>query len=146
MQKLTTMEALIFFKKIPMFADLDMEHLLLLKEISQEREYKPGDYIIKEGEYGNDAYVIVSGEVEIAKNIKGEEKVLNVLEKSDYFGEMAIIEEDHRSASCRAKTDCLLLVINGNTFKDMMKSNADISFSILKVFSNRIRKMLNERK
>ncbi|MFC1503814.1 cyclic nucleotide-binding domain-containing protein [Spirochaetota bacterium] len=144
MKKLTTMEALIFFKKIPMFSELDIEQLLVLKDISEEKEYKAGDYIIKEGEYGNEAYIIVNGKVEILKNINNEEKVLTTMERSDYFGEMAIIEDEPRSASARAFTDSLLLVTNGNAFKDIIKHNAEISFNIVKVFSKRLRNQINK--
>ena len=72
-----------------------------------------------------------------------EETIIATLEKPDYFGEMAIIENQPRSASIRAKTDCVLLAIDGLEFRTMMKTNAELSFDIVKVFSARIRGMMN---
>ena len=143
MSSLSTMETLIFLKKVPLFNNFKLEDLLALKEITEESAYKPGDYIIREGESGSKAYIIVSGQVEVLKKIEDKDKVLANLERTAYFGEMAIIENEPRSASIRALTECLCISIRGEEFREMIKSNADLSFQIARVFSRRYRDLMS---
>jgi len=65
-------------------------------------EYEPNDIIFCEFEPGNDFYFIQSGRVEIVKIINNREKTLDILGAGDVFGEMAILEEEPRSASAIA--------------------------------------------
>jgi CRP/FNR family cyclic AMP-dependent transcriptional regulator len=140
---LSTMETLIFLKKVPLFSSFELEDLLGLKEITATRSFKAGDFIFHEGESGSHAYIIVSGSVEVLKADAGREKVIATLEKTAYFGEMAIIENEPRSASVRAKSDCVLLAIDGFEFRTMIKTHAELAFNIVKVFSRRIRDMMS---
>ena len=140
--KLTTIETLIFFKRIPMFADLEIEELFELKDISSEREYKNGEEIITEGESGNESFIIADGMIEILKN----SKTITTLEKGDYFGEMAIIENEPRSATAISKGNSLLVVLDGDAFRKMIVSNSNISFNLVKVLSNRIRELISNKK
>ena len=137
------MEILIFLKKVPLFSSFELEDLLKLKEITETVTCKAGDFLFHEGESGNRAYIIVSGSIEVVKIDDKEETIIATLEKPDYFGEMAIIENQPRSASIRAKTDSVLLAIDGLEFRNMMKTNAELAFNIVKVFSARIRGMMN---
>ncbi len=135
------MEVLIFLKKVPLFSNFELENLLKLKEITEEKSYKADEIIIKEGESGSEAYVIVSGSVEVIKQTGEETKVLATIEQTGYFGEMAIIENEPRSATVRAKNACTLLTIKGEEFRNMMKTNAELSFNIIQAFSKRIREI-----
>jgi CRP-like cAMP-binding protein len=137
------MEILIFLKKVPLFSSFELEDLLKLKEITETITCTAGDFVFHEGDTGNEAYIIVSGSVEVVKIDEKEETIIATLEKPDYFGEMAIIENQPRSASIKAKTDCVFLSIDGLEFRNMMKTNAELSFNIVKVFSSRIRGMMN---
>jgi CRP/FNR family transcriptional regulator, cyclic AMP receptor protein len=140
---LSTMEILIFLKKVPLFSSFELEDLLGLKEITQTRSLKAGDFIFREGESGSHAYIIVAGSVEVVKADAAREKIIATLEKTAYFGEMAIIENEPRSAAVRAKTDCILLSIDGFEFRNLIKAHAELSFNIVKVFSRRIRDMMS---
>ncbi len=139
--KLSTMEVLIFLKKVSLFADFELEDLLRLKEITEEVPVVAGETIITEGESGNTAFIIVSGSVEVYRKTPTAEVTLAQLEPTAYFGEMAIIENEPRSASVRAKTEALLLRIRGTEFRKMMESSSSLSFRLVQVFSRRIRRM-----
>jgi len=142
-EALSTMEILIFLKKVPLFSSFGLEDLLKLKEITETVTCEAGDFVLHEGETGNRAYIIVSGSVEVVKMDGSKETIIATLEKPDYFGEMAIIENQPRSASIRAKSDCVFLEIDGLEFRSMMKTNAELAFNIVKVFSARIRGMMD---
>jgi CRP-like cAMP-binding protein len=135
------MEVLIFLKKVSLFADFELEDLLRLKEITEEVPVAAGEKIILEGESGNTAFIIVSGNFEVYRDTPKGEVNLATLEQTAYFGEMAIIENEPRSASVRAKNDGLLLRIRGPEFRKMMESSSSLAFRLVQVFSRRIRRM-----
>jgi CRP-like cAMP-binding protein len=84
-------------------------------------------------------YIIQEGRVEIVKRIQEEPRQLAVLEKGDFFGEMAILEDLPRTASAKAVTAVKLLMINGATFDQMLRSNPEIAVRMMRKLSRRLR-------
>lgn len=86
--------------------------------------YNPGDYIFREGEPGNNFYIIEKGEVEVfrAKKKKDETEVLGVLKKGEFFGEMALLESHPRLASVRARTPVEVVVMGRHVFTQLSRS------------------------
>lgn len=93
-------DTLIVLKKIPLFQDLSRKELRQLEHILHQRTYKQNEVIFSEGQPGVGMYIIDSGEVRIT--IGPEQKVLAVLTKGDFFGEMALLLEAPRTASAIA--------------------------------------------
>lgn len=102
------------------------------------KEYKPGEIIFSEFEPGNDFFLIQSGRVKITKIVKDKEKTMDVLEPGDMFGEMAILEEQPRSASAIAVDNVSLLHFNRENFVSLMTSQPQLALKLLVVFSKRI--------
>jgi CRP-like cAMP-binding protein len=98
-----------------------------------------GHILFKEGEEGDDMYIIQSGKVAIKKKVKEGDTTLAVLEKGDFFGEMAILERQPRSATAEVIEDGDLIVISGETFGDMIKANPEIAVRMLRKQSIRLR-------
>jgi CRP/FNR family cyclic AMP-dependent transcriptional regulator len=75
----------------------------LLSTLSKERQLRPGEVIFQEGDPGDAMYVVLEGRVRISKHIPGAgEEALAILERGDYFGEMALIDRQPRSAEAKA--------------------------------------------
>lgn len=75
----------------------------LLSSLSRERRLEPGEGIFREGDPGDAMYVVLEGRVRISKQIPGVgEEALGILERGDYFGEMALIDRQPRSADAKA--------------------------------------------
>ena len=102
-------------------------------------EHAPGDYIFREGELGTEMYIIHEGQVEILNRVGDEERLLAVLEKGDFFGEMSLLEDRPRAASARALTATRLLQINGSTFDQMLRDNPEIAVRMMRKLSRRLR-------
>jgi CRP-like cAMP-binding protein len=102
-------------------------------------EFAAGEFVFKEGELGTEMYIVHEGRVEIAKQVGGESKALAVLEKGDFFGEMAILEDLPRAASARSLVDSKLLMINGSTFDQMLRTNPEIAVRMMRKLSGRLR-------
>lgn len=98
-----------------------------------------GDYIFREGELGTEMYIIQEGEVHICKTLRNDTHVLSRLEKGDFFGEMAILENMPRTADAVAHTDVKLIPINGSRFDEMLRRNPEIAVRIIRKYSKRLR-------
>ncbi|MBQ0039095.1 MAG: cyclic nucleotide-binding domain-containing protein [Treponema sp.] len=102
------------------------------------KKYQRGDVIISEFEPGETFYLIKYGEVQITKCIKDQNKSLDILTSGSFFGEMAILDNSQRSASCVARTDVVCLEFNKANFKALVLSNPQIVMNLLKIFTKRI--------
>jgi CRP/FNR family cyclic AMP-dependent transcriptional regulator len=104
------------------------------------RSYNPGDLIFREGDMGNEMYIIQSGKVKITKQLKnGEEKTLVILGPGDFFGEMAVIDKDVRSANAVAQDAARLIALDEEVFEMHMQTNPKIVKKILKNLTSRLR-------
>jgi multidrug efflux pump subunit AcrA (membrane-fusion protein) len=104
----------------------------------------PGDYIFREGEFGQHAYIINSGTVELVRFTGDQQSVLAELEKGALFGEMAIIDSSARSASARAKTECVLKVVSEEQLKKHLSSSPTASLDMMRRLASYVRNA-NER-
>ncbi len=100
--------------------------------------FKPGEIIFCEYEQGNDFYFILEGEVKITKIVGESIKTLDVLTNGDIFGEMAILEEQPRSATASAITQVKALNFNRANFEILMTKNPQLALKVLTLFSTRI--------
>jgi CRP-like cAMP-binding protein len=98
-----------------------------------------GQVLFHEGDDGDDMYIIQSGRVAIKKKVKDGDTTLAVLEKGDFFGEMAILERMPRSATAEVVEEGDLIVISGEMFGDMIKANPEIAVRMLRKQSIRLR-------
>ncbi|MCS7053469.1 MAG: cyclic nucleotide-binding domain-containing protein [Ignavibacterium sp.] len=97
---------------IPIFNSLTKKELNELLEITHNRTYIPGEIIFAQGDVGIGLYIIRDGEVEIIKKVDdNKELTLASLTRGDFFGEMALIDNEKRSASAIAKTNCRISVL-----------------------------------
>jgi CRP-like cAMP-binding protein len=99
-------------KTIPLFKDLTKRDLSSLISIIHNRTFVAGEMIFHQGDPGIGLYIIREGEVEIEREIdNAEKKVLATFTKGDFFGELALVDGEKRSASAIAKTPSKVSVI-----------------------------------
>ncbi|MDR0378005.1 MAG: Crp/Fnr family transcriptional regulator [Spirochaetaceae bacterium] len=102
------------------------------------RTFQPGEMIFAEYEPGETFYMIQSGRVKLVKIVGGFEKTLDILEPSDMFGEMAILENSPRSATAIAVDKVVVLEFNRQNFEILMTGNPQVALMLLKTFAKRI--------
>ena len=102
------------------------------------RTFQAGEVIFSEFEPGDTFYLIQSGRVELVKIIGDIERTLDVLQPSEMFGEMAILENSPRSATAIALDVVKVLEFNTQNFEILMLGNPQIALKLLKMFSKRI--------
>lgn len=103
--------------------------------------YGDGEVIIRQGESGDSMYEIQDGQVEVIQEKEGKEVRLAVLDKGDFFGEMAIFDREVRSATVRAMGEVRALTIDKRTFLRRITEDSSIAFRIVERMSRRIRKL-----
>ncbi|MEO0271434.1 MAG: cyclic nucleotide-binding domain-containing protein [candidate division WOR-3 bacterium] len=131
-------------KKNKLFKNLTDDILREIAPYINCREFKKGRTIFFEGDTGRVLYLVKNGKVEVFKrNNEGEEVILASFGPGDFLGEMALIEESTRSATCRAVEDSELLLFSHRAFLDLIeerpKAAAKLILEIAKVLSKRLR-------
>jgi len=101
--------------------------------------YKDGEIIVRQGETGNCMYVIQQGEVEVLAFTNGREFHLRGLGPNDFFGEMALFEEETRTATIRSTGPSRILTIDKKSFLGGIHEDPSLAFRIVKTMSHRIR-------
>jgi CRP-like cAMP-binding protein len=101
--------------------------------------YQDGEIIIREGDTGDCMYVIQSGRVEVMERRHDKEFCLAVLEKGDVFGEMALFDNEPRSATVRALGEVWVLTLPRRAFFKRVREDPSLAFRMLQRMSQRIR-------
>ncbi len=103
-----------------------------------------GEVIIRQGDAGDYMYEILDGQVEVLQEREGEEVRLAVLDKGDFFGEMAIFEREKRSATVRALGEVRVLTVDKKILLRRISEDPSLALRILERMSHRIRGMDHE--
>lgn len=97
-----------------------------------------GKVIFREGDSGSHMYIIRSGRIKISKKIDQKEVVLTILQKGDFFGEMALVSNSLRAATATAVTTANLLALNRLNFISMVQKNGNIALNIIEKLCHRL--------
>jgi CRP-like cAMP-binding protein len=104
-----------------------------------ERVYEPGDVIFKEGDTGTEMYIVQEGKVVITKGVAGREVFLAMLERGDFFGEMALLDSQPRHATCSALVRARVVSIKGGELLIKLRRDPTFALEMLQTMSRRIR-------
>ena len=117
-----------------------------LTSLSRERKYGPHKVIFREGEMGNEMYVVLEGRVMISKYIPGAgEEALAFLERGGYFGEMALIDNAPRSADAKADAGgAVVLAISREVLAGILDIHRISSIRLLTILCNLVASRLRE--
>jgi CRP/FNR family transcriptional regulator, cyclic AMP receptor protein len=102
------------------------------------REFAAGDVLFREGERGEEMFVVQSGVVQIVKRVGGEERPLATLGRGEFLGEMAILNGRPRTATAVVLEPTKCLVIDAATLEQMVANNAEIALRLVKKLARRL--------
>jgi serine/threonine protein phosphatase PrpC/CRP-like cAMP-binding protein len=127
-------------RNMPIFKYLTYKELVKIMNITQVVEIEEGQQIIKDGDTGEELFIILNGTVDVHK---GDTQIVT-LKDGDHFGEMALIDKAPRSADVTASSDGKLLKITRNHFFEIIRKESVLAskllWSFLQVLSDRLRK------
>ena len=127
-------------KDVGGFEGLSDEQIGLLTNRAAVRTYPKNAIIVSEGDEGNSLFVIQSGSVKaFLSDEDGKEVVLSTQKQGEYFGDLALFDDEPRSASVMALEQCKVMIITKSQLRDAIKEDPDIGFSLLHGLAKRVR-------
>ncbi len=138
-----SVDKLAALRRSPLFDQLSPAELEALAALSRLRRFAGGQAIVGEGELGDSLYVLVSGEVEVLRRDGEQDKTLARLEPPEFFGEMALIDREQRSATVRAVSEVTALQLTAQNFTAFRRQSRDgftfVVINIARTLSSRLR-------
>src|SRR5919109_3140640 len=123
-----------------LFAGLAAEDLVALAANLQRRRYGKGQFIFQQGDAGLSLYLVESGKVKIASfSSEGKGLVLNLFGPGDFFGELALLDGEPRSADAVAQEPCQLLLLQRDDFVRFVEARPRVATALLAALSRRLR-------
>ena len=126
--------------KVYMFSELAPADTDKLTAHCQTRTYPANAILITEGDLTDSLYVIIEGEVKVfANDNHGKEVILNILGPGEYFGEIALVDDQPRSASVMTIAPTKVMIISKHNFKRCLEENPEISFNLIRALTKQVR-------
>jgi CRP-like cAMP-binding protein len=134
------MERLLALKRVPLFANLTLDQLEAIHQLASEVTFLPNEVVMREGEPGNELYVLLEGVVDVYLGWETpQQSRLGEIRAVNYMGEMAILDNEPRSATLVAVEHSRMLSFEGDSLKDLILQMPEISFEIFRVLTQRVR-------
>jgi len=125
-------------RKIPMFANIEPAKLKLLAFTSERLSYSEGDVLFRQGDAGDAAFVIVSGQAEVSIDTDNGPLVVARLSDHDFVGEIAILCNVPRTATVTATTSLDALRISKDLFFRLVKEFPEIAIEVMRELAHRL--------
>ncbi|MGZ4213369.1 MAG: Npt1/Npt2 family nucleotide transporter [Actinomycetota bacterium] len=131
---LTTMERVMFLRKVPLFAELPPQDLEPIAAIAEEYSFADGEMVAEQGAPGDSMHIIVTGEVEV----DADGRPLAMRRSGDVIGEMAIITSHPRMATLVAHGSVRVLSIGRRAFESILRERPETSLAVMRVLCERL--------
>ncbi|MBV8169896.1 MAG: cyclic nucleotide-binding domain-containing protein [Alphaproteobacteria bacterium] len=128
-------------RSIPMFSTMDAARLKLLSFTSERVSYMAGEEFIKQGEVGESAFVIMSGEVEVIIETGDGPLTVGTIGANQLVGEIALLHSGRRTASLRAKTPVSCLLLSKDVFFHLLREFPDFSIAVMRDLAARLERI-----
>jgi CRP/FNR family cyclic AMP-dependent transcriptional regulator len=133
-------EAIASLRAVPMFSSVSDDALESIASLLIERAFPKHKTIVEEGAPGDYMYIIVEGRVKVTKlSGDGREKILELLDVGDFFGEMSLFDEAPRSASVKAMSEVRIMALARNDFLRLLARSPDLALSVIQELTRRLR-------
>lgn len=136
---LSIMDRILFFKRVPLFANLSPADLKQVAAIAREEVFPDGEVLAHQGEAGDAMFVIVSGEVRVCTIKNGKEVEIARRRAGDYVGEMALVNREPRMATLIAVSEVRALCIDQQSFEGLLRDRPEVCLAIIRTLSVRLR-------
>lgn len=128
-------------RAVPLFRHLSDQEAQALSGLLRERHFHRGAVLVTQGEPGDAMFLIAHGQVKVAVFAEdGREVILSVLASGGFFGEMALLDDEPRSAHVIAMTDAKLLQLRREDFQARLRASPELGAALLKEMTRRLRR------
>ena len=131
-----------WLRRIPLFAGVSEADLESIESLLIERRFPKNKTIVEEGLSGDYMYILREGEVKVTKlSSDGREKILELLESGDFFGEMSLLDSAPRSASVKTLSEARVLALSRADFLSLLRRSPDLAMSVVQELTRRLRQI-----
>ncbi len=128
--------------QIPIFAHLQPEELDHLSALLRPRRYSKGEIIFHQGDVGTAMFIIRKGQVAIRlSSDDGKEAILALLDRGDFFGELALLDGEPRSTDAMAREESDLLILQREDFQRFLDARPQVAMGLLAALSRLVRRI-----
>lgn len=132
-----------FLAKVPLFAGLSDRQMKKLANRFIIRQFQAGDYVVTQGKGGAGMFTIMSGAAEaIVESVDGEKIAVNTFGPTDFFGEIALLDDGPRTASVVATEYIECMILSREDFISVLKNDADMGVVIAEELAKRLRRVV----
>ncbi|HSS60893.1 MAG TPA: cyclic nucleotide-binding domain-containing protein [Candidatus Limnocylindrales bacterium] len=135
------MKELIALKQVPLFSTLTLEQLASIDRLMVTRHYVKGESVFRKGDVGAELYVIVEGEIRVHLDHGGQEVTLARHASGSVVGEMAVFDDQPRSAGAQATVDTTVRVLRRDRLHAIVHEHPEVLLEFIKNLSQRLRAM-----
>jgi CRP/FNR family transcriptional regulator, cyclic AMP receptor protein len=121
-------------KRAPLFEGLSKKELGELARVTEDLEIGAGEVLCKEGETGQEFFVIVEGETDVTSNGKR----VAARGGGDFVGEIALLEDTTRTATVTAKTPLRVFVLTRSDFRHLVRENPSVEQKVMRALARRV--------
>ena len=133
-----------FLANVPLFRGLKQRQLQALNKRFVSRSYDVGDEIVTQGRGGAGLFILLSGAAEAVRIRRdGTRVVVNTFGPTDFFGELALLDDEPRTASVISREDTECLVLSQWEFFGALREDPDMAIEVLQELARRFRRALN---
>ena len=120
-------------RSVPFFSGMSKRELAAIAQQTDEVDVPAGRVLAREGDFGDEFFIIDDGTAEVTR---GGDAIAE-LGPGDFFGEMALLEEDRRTATVTAKTPMSLVVMTRANFRSLDRSQPEVHATVAKAIAER---------
>lgn len=137
---ISLIDQILFLQNIPIFQNLTVDELGQIAAITKTDNFEEDEILFKEGDLGDQAYIVISGEVKIYKRIRKDNEItIARLRNGECFGEMALFDGEPRSASARTTAPSVLSIYSREDLMTVIDQYPTIALGIINEISKRLR-------
>ncbi|MFC1495555.1 Crp/Fnr family transcriptional regulator [Thermodesulfobacteriota bacterium] len=137
---ISLIDQILFLQKIPIFQNLTVDELGQIAAITKTDNFEEDEILFKEGDLGDQAYIVISGEIKIYKRIRKDNEItIARLRNGACFGEMALFDGEPRSASARTTAPSVLSIYSREDLMSVINQYPTIALGIINEISKRLR-------
>ena len=126
-------------REVPLFSEMDDDEVAGIRAIMEEKKFKPGQVIIREGEKGDLFYVVTAGRAEVLiRDADGTELILNEVGPGGFFGELSMLTNEPRAARVRAVEQITTLVLERDEFFSFLRTHAHAAIDVMVELGGRL--------
>ena len=121
-------------RQVPLFARCSREQVKQIAQLADEIDLREGTELTREGAAGREFFVLLEGTADVERN--GEK--INALGPGDFFGEIALISQEPRTATVRASSPVRALVVTARSFRRLLDESPEIKTSVIEAMADRL--------